>query len=381
MEAKEKHIIIVAGEASGDMHAASLVKSLKALDPHLTFSGLGGEKMKAAGVELYQDIASLAVVGFAEVIKHLGEFQKIFALVLQKVRETNTRTVILVDYPGFNLRLARELKKMNVKVIYYISPQVWAWKESRIKLIKQCVDKMLVLFKFEEEFYARHGMKVDFVGHPLLDAAKVTAPREVLLRSVGLPLEKFTIGILPGSRQKEVEQLLPVMLGAAKLIYEEFPKVQFLLLKATTISEETLKNYTDKTKFPIKIVNDQTYQGIAASHLCMVASGTATLETAIIQKPMVIVYKTSLLTWALAKIFVKIPYIGLVNVVAGKKIVPECIQFDATPRKIADELKAIFTNEIAAVGIKSELAKIKTSLGEGGASRRAAEKILTELSH
>ena len=381
METPQKHIVIVAGEASGDMHAACLVKEIKSINPNTKFSGLGGAQMKKAGVELYENLADLAVVGFVEVLKHLAEFRRIFRLILEKVRETKADAVILVDYPGFNLRFAEELKKQNpnIKVIYYISPQVWAWKENRVQLIKQYVDKMLVLFQFEQEFYSKHGMDVDFVGHPLLDLVKVDAPSEVVLQSVGLPLNKFTVGILPGSRKKEVERLLPIMLDAAKLLYEENNKIQFLLMKAPTIDEDFMKRYTSATPFPIKIVSDQTYDGMNASQICMVASGTATLETAILEKPMVVVYKTSFLTWFLAKSFVKIPYIGLVNVVAGKKIVPECIQFDATPQKIAAELKNIFTNELKITEIKSGLAKVKSSLGGGGASRRAAEIISREV--
>lgn len=376
---QQKHLLIVAGEASGDMHAAHLAKELKALDPRLKLSGLGGPKMKEAGVELYEDLTRIAVVGFLEVLKHYREFKRAFHLILSKAEEIKPQAVILVDYPGFNLRLARELKKRNIKVFYYISPQVWAWKEDRIKLIKHVTDKMLVLFKFEEEFYAGHGLKADFVGHPLLDMMKVNSPRDTLLQSVGLPLNKLTIGILPGSRPKEIETLLPIMLESAQALYQNNNKVQFLLIKAPTISAETIQKYTQNTSFPIRIITNQTYDGIHACDICMVASGTATLETAILQKPMVVIYKTSFLTWALAKLFVKIPYIGLVNVVAGKKIVPECIQFDATPKKIADEIIAIYTNEIKIAEIKSELSKVKASLGKPGASHQAAQVILQSI--
>lgn len=376
---KQKHLIIVAGEASGDMHAASLVGAIKSLNPNVKFSGLGGGQMQAAGVELYENLVDFAVVGFIEVLKHFGEFKRIFNLILEKVDETKADAVILVDYPGFNLRLARAFKEKNVKVIYYISPQVWAWKENRVKLIQQFTDRMLVLFKFEEQFYAKRKISVDFVGHPLLDTIAVRAPREIFLQMVGFPQNKLTIGLLPGSRQKEVETLLPVMIKAGERLYRDNNKLQFLIMKAPTIAEEWLKTYTEQTSIPIKIVSDQTYDGINACGICMVASGTATLETAILEKPMVVVYKTSLFTWALAKLFVKIPYIGLVNVVAGKKIVPECIQFDARPEKIAAELKAIFSDEIKIAEIKAELKKVRESLGEGGASHRAAEIILQTL--
>jgi len=212
-----------------------------------------------------------------------------------------------------------------------------------------------------------------------LDIVKPTVPRDILLQSVGLPVNKFTIGILPGSRKKEVECLLPVMLKAAGILYQKNTAIQFLVMKAATIEEEFIKKYTTQAAFPVKIIKDQTYNGIHAAEICLVASGTATLETAILEKPMVIVYKTSLLTWILAKMFVKIPCIGLVNVMAGKKIVPECIQFEATSQKIAREAKQIFENEIKITEIKSALNKLKVSLGGPGASRRAAEIILQNI--
>lgn len=376
MEKSRKHLIIVAGEASGDMHAASLVKEIKSINPNIRFSGLGGKKMQAAGVELYEDLTDLAVVGFVEVFKHIKEFRRLFYLILRKAQETKADAVILVDYPGFNLRLARELKKHNIKVIYYISPQVWAWKENRIRLIKQCTDKMLVLFEFEKEFYARHGLNVDFVGHPLLDSTRIEIPRENFLQSIGLSKSKPTIAILAGSRRKEVEQILPIMLAAAKILYAQNNQIQFLVLKAPTTGRETVEKFVKQAHFPVKIIDGQTYAGINASDFCMVASGTATLETAILQKPMVVVYKTSFLTWVLAKLFVKIPYIGLVNVVAGRKIVPECVQFDATPEKIAENIRAIFDVPSKMAQVQSDLGTVKSSLGAPGASARAAEIIV-----
>ena len=323
----QKHFLIVAGEASGDVHAAHLVDELKKIDPALTFSGVGGPRLRASGVELYKDISSLAVVGFVEVLKHYREIRGIFNLILKKINDVKPLAVILVDYPGFNLRLAREIKKRGVKVIYYISPQVWAWKASRVKQVKKYVDKMLVLFRFEEDFYARRGVRVDFVGHPLADALNAPTDKNKFCQRYGLDTEKLTIGLLPGSRQNEVNALLPVMIGAADLLQKEFTSIQFLVLKAHTIERSLLERYCRDAVCQPKIIDAGTYDGINACHLCIVASGTATLETAILEKPMVIVYKTSFLTWLMAKLLVKIPYIGLVNVVAGKKIVPECVQF------------------------------------------------------
>lgn len=379
MNPSPKHFIIIAGEASGDMHAAHLVTEIKKLNPNITFSGLGGQNMQQAGVELYTDMTRLAVIGFIEVIKHYSEIKKIFNLTLKKVRDTNSDAVILVDYPGFNLRLARKLKKMNVKVIYYISPQVWAWKESRVKQIKKVVDQMLVLFSFEKEFYARHGMEVDLVGHPLIDTVKADTSRENVLDAVNFTSNKLTIGILPGSRDKEIETLLPPMLEAAAILNALHPHIQFLVSKAPTIKKEKIDRFVKDPSLPLAVTDLPSYDVIHACDMCIVASGTATLETAILEKPMVVVYKTSLLTWVLAKMLVKIPFIGLVNIVAGKKIVPECVQFQATGKHIAEELAAIFTNELKVADIKSNLRKVKTALGAPGASQRAAEKIIANL--
>jgi len=371
-----KHFVLVAGEASGDMHAAHLVEAIRHLDPYIIFSGLGGPKMAAAGVELYQDLTKMAVVGFWEVATQYTNIKQAFDLILQKIETINIDAVILVDYPGFNLRLAKELKKRRIKVFYYISPQVWAWKEKRVHFIKKNVDKMLVLFQFEKSFYARFGIDVQFVGHPLVDTIKVHTPKKYFLESRSLSSDKLTIGILPGSRQNEIKTLLPAMLKAAGILNGEFPQIQFLVIRASTIARPFLEKYLRGIKFACQIVDENIYDGINACDLCMVASGTATLETAMLQKPMVVVYKTSFLTWVLAKFFVKIADIGLVNIVAGRRIVPECVQFQAAGRQIARELKNIFTNEPKIADIRTDLLAVKESLGPGGASRRAAEEIL-----
>jgi len=376
MENKSKHFILVAGEASGDLHGAHLVEAIKFRAPSTTFSGLGGSKMKSSGVELYGDLTQMAVVGFWEVLKHYRDIKKIFHLILEKIDSTNVDAVILIDYPGFNLRLAKELKKRNIKVIYYISPQVWAWKKNRVHFIKNNVDQMLVLFPFEVDFYAQFGIDVHCVGHPLIDAIQVNAPKGNTLSSLDLSTETLTIGILPGSRQREIEVLLPIMLTAAKNLISDFPEIQFLIFKAPTIPRSSLEHYLEGSTLTYRIIEEDTYDGINACNLCMVASGTATLEVAILQKPMVIVYKTSLLTWILAKLVVKIKNIGLVNIVAGKRIVPECVQFQATGKIIAKELKSIFTNEPKIAEIKINLKGVKESLGLSGASQRAAEEIL-----
>lgn len=371
--------MIVAGEISGDSHGAALVNEIKRSNPHITFSGLGGAKMKNAGVAIDEDLTRFAVVGFLEVLKHYGEFRRCFYTFLKNVKTRKPEAVILIDYPGFNLRIAGKLKRMKVPVIYYISPQVWAWKENRVDFIKKNVDRMLVLFDFEKDFYAKRGMQVDFVGHPLADEVQITKDRDETLTSIGLSTDKFTIGILPGSRQKEIESLLPPMLDAAQILHNEDPRFQFLILKATNLSSDLFENFLTKKSLPIRILDGSFHNGLNACDICMVASGTATLETALLLKPMVVVYKTSWLTYVLAKALIKIPYIGLVNVVAGKKIVPECIQEDATGIAIAAALKNIYHHPSEFDRVRADLEKVQDSLGKSGASQRAAENILQFL--
>ena len=384
MSTRPRHFIIIAGEASGDTHAAHLVNSILEIKPNTRFSGLGGPKMRESGVELYEDLTKVAVVGFTEVLKHFQFFRKCFYLILKKVQEIRPDAVILVDYPGFNLRLAKKLKKLGCKVIYYISPQVWAWKESRVNLIKKCVDKMIVIFPFEKEFYQKHHYAVEYCGHPLLDILQVKKNNEEFLKSVGLSTAKLTIGLLPGSRNKEVDRHFPVMFQAAQMIHKRFPQTQFIVARAPTINglnmDQQQFTFPGGIPIPIRVVEEKFYDCINACNFCIVASGTATLEVALFNKPMVIVYKTSCVSFLLAKLFVKIPYVGMVNVLAGKKIVPECLQRQANPNHIAKACLDLLTDETKLAEMKSELKKVRDALGEQGASDRAAKEVIKIVS-
>jgi len=390
--------MIVAGEASGDMRAAGLARALKQLAPSVRLSGVGGTHMKNAGVECFSDITTLAVIGIAEVIKNLGRIKKVFDQILKQIDTTHPDAVILVDYPGFNLRLARAIKKRKMchsrdllchsresgnplKIIYYISPQVWAWKEARVKAIKELVDRMIVLFPFEQETYTKYGMKVDYVGHPLVDEIIVNHQPTEVLTSIGLSAGRTTIGLMPGSRTKEVERHLPCMLAAAQKLFEQNPERQFLLLRASSIPLKLIKDQMEvslrakRSNLSIKIYDGPTYDGINAMDAAIVASGTATLECALLRKPMVIIYKTSWLTYAVARSVIKIPYIGLVNIVAGKKVAEELIQNEANAAKIANAIESALLNP----QIIKELTAVKTSLGAPGASLRAAQVVLDEI--
>ena len=409
--------MIIAGEASGDMRAAGLAIALKKLEPSIRLNGIGGTYMREAGVECFTDITELAVIGIAEVIKNFSRIKKVFEQTLKQIDATKPDAVVLVDYPGFNLRLAREIKKRGIKIIYYISPQVWAWREKRVIKIKELVDRMIVLFPFEQAIYSKYGMKVDYVGHPLVDEIIVHKNQTEVLKSIGLSVSKTTIGLMPGSRAKEVERHLPCMLEAAQILFKNNQDRQFILLKASSIPlkliesivnsqkvchceeqsnesivkchceeqrdeaivkchcEEQRDEAISNKKFPLKIYDGPTYDGINAMDTAIVASGTATLETALLKKPMVIIYKTSWLTYAFAKAVIKIPFIGLVNIVAGKKVAEELIQNDANAVKIANATESALFNQQTI----EDLAAIKTLLGTSGASQRAAQVVLDVL--
>jgi len=379
MDNQSKHFIIVAGEDSGDMHGAHLVTALKAQSPSITFSGLGGEQMKAAGVTIHFDLTKLAVVGFIEVIKQYGAIRNAFNLIIKKIKEEKPVAVILIDYPGFNLMLAEKIKKMGIKVIYYISPQIWAWKEKRVYKIKKCVDQMLVIFEFEKTLYDKYNVNSTFVGHPLINSVKVKHSKAKILKLLNLDDYKLTVGLLPGSRRKEIERHLPLMAEAVALLRKEYPMMQFICIKAPSIDKTLIEDYLKDTDTNIAISDSNGYDTLNACDLAIVSSGTATLETALLGKPMVIIYITSLLTYAIAKIFIKIPNIGLINVVAQKKIVPELIQGKATAQNVVTELKKIFTDEILCGEIKGELRNVKNLLGKFNASEKAANEILTNL--
>ncbi len=373
---KNKHLVLVAGEASGDLLAAHLVEEIKQLDPSITFSGIGGEKLSALGVELYDDLTRKAVVGFWEVVKNFAQIKKVFDRLVVKIKEIRPSAVILIDYPGFNLRLAKVLHQAGIKVIYYVSPQVWAWKASRVEQIRKFTDRLLVLFEFEKDFYARRGLTVEFVGHPLLESVKPIHSRDDIVEGLDLSPTKTTIGLLPGSREKEIDLHLPIMLETAAILFKKNQDLQFLLIKAPTISLAILRQHLTQHDLPIKIVENNSYDGISVCDLCVVASGTATIETAILKKPMVIIYKTSPFSYFLAKRLIKIPWIGMVNVVRQKTIVPELIQNNASPEKIALTVEGLYRNEEKMRDMISELERVRQVLGAPGASRRAAEIIL-----
>lgn len=370
-----KKIMMIAGEASGDLHGSSLALALKELKPGVELIGMGGEKMVEAGLRSFQDIRELSVIGFLEVLSNLKKFKAVFRLLVKKLDDEKPDVVILIDYPEFNLRFAKEAKRRGIPVVYYISPQIWAWRKGRVETIKKFVDKMIVVLGFEKDFYAREGVAAEFVGHPLLDSVRPALKMSEFLKRNGLDPAFKTIALLPGSRTTEVERNLPVMLKAAKQIKDRFGDTQFIMAKPRGIKDIFYEKLLRRSPVKPAVVEGYPYDCINAAELVVVASGTATIETAILEKPMLIIYRVSFLTWLIGKMLVKVPFIGLVNIIAGKQIVPELIQFDATPSKIASEASSLFSSPEKMEAMRLRLAAIRAKLGEAGASKRAAQII------
>lgn len=363
--------MIVAGEASGDLHGSRVVEALLRSDPALQVLAVGSERMRQAGAEMILDSSRLSVVGLTEVLGRGRSLWNAYWAINNFLKKSGLALLILIDFPDFNLLLARTAKKMGVPVLYYISPQVWAWRSGRVNKIARYVNKMAVIFPFEVPLYQKTGMEVEFVGHPLLDIL-ATAPRGRLPFNEefkGDPL----IALLPGSREKEVQSLLPEMVQAADILTRAKPGSKFILPAAPTVDAEDLRKNIHSQSATITVVEGQTYAAIRAADLVIVASGTATLETAIMGKPMVIIYRVSPLSYWVGKAMVKVNWVGLVNIVAGKGVVPELLQGEAKGRQIADAALKILDDEIYRREIIGELAEVTRKLGTRGASQRVAK--------
>lgn len=370
----QDEIFIVCGEPSGDLQAAALVRELLALNPQLRIFAVAGPALSKLAHIVFCDIKELSVFGFFDALKKLPRFIRLKKLILRKIKEEKPAAIILVDFSGFNLRLAKAINR-SIPVIYYISPQVWASRQGRIKTIKEYITKMIVLFKFEEKFYAQRGIKVDYVGHPLLDIVKPTQDKQDFRAKFGLDASKVTIALLPGSRKQEIKNILPVMLKACSIIRAQKSNAQFLIAKSPQIDLEIYQKLTAPSRLDIKIIENQSYDCLNTADFCLVASGTATLETTIMQKPFVVIYKMGLLNYLLYRPMIKVPFIGMVNIVAGKKIIPEFIQFGARGEKIAETVLKILDDQDRLKQIKNDLALASSSLGEKGAAARAAKVI------
>ncbi|MCI5144777.1 MAG: lipid-A-disaccharide synthase [Candidatus Electrothrix sp. AR3] len=378
------HIMIVAGEASGDMHGARLVEAMQEMRPDLAFSGIGGKELAAAGVEILFDASKLAVVGITEVISHLGDILAARKALIRQMKMQRPALLILIDYPDFNLLLAAKAKKLGIPIFYYISPQVWAWRSGRVKKIDRLTERVGVILPFEKDFYAARGVKVDFVGHPLVDTLgkKNVQTREEFFQTHNISVKPDTqiIGLLPGSRSKEICSLLPDFLAAAHLLVKEDKQQRnwlFLLPRASTVSQQLLLDnglnaYQDTVN--IRVLSDNRYDLMAACDAVVAASGTVTLELALLGIPMVATYRLSPRTYMLSRLLVRhIRYFSLVNLIADQKIIPELLQKEVTPKGIAYHLRMMVDNPAQRKSIVQGLAEVTAKLGQLGCAKRAAE--------
>lgn len=370
-------IMISVGEASGDLHGASLATALQSMQPDIKIFGMGGQAMKAAGVNIAYDIADLGVIGFVEIIKNLPKLFRLRDNLAELMERERPDVLVIIDYHGFNIRLAKIAKKKGIPVISYICPKVWAWGRGRAKDVAETVEKVAAIFPFEVDVYKEAGANVDFFGNPLLDIVKTSMPKEEAVQFFGVNPQEPVILLLPGSRQQEIINLLPVMLTSAKKIMEKLPKAQFLLPVASTISREMLMQIINSHHVPVTLTEKNTYDLMNIADMGIAASGTVTLEAALLKLPTVIIYKVAALSYLIGKIIVKIPYISLPNIVAGRKIVPELVQSAANTDNIAKESLTILTDPAARNEIIKDLEEMGQKLGTPGAVKRVAQEILT----
>ncbi|MEN8170185.1 MAG: lipid-A-disaccharide synthase [Pseudomonadota bacterium] len=371
--------MIIAGEASGDHHAARLVEELHKLNPHVAFSGIGGEKMRAAGVETLVDTAEMAVMGLVEVLINYRFLKGVLERMRNELRTNRPDLLILVDYPGFNLRLAETARELGIKVLYYISPQVWAWKKKRVFKIKKLVDMMAVVFPFETPCYDKVGVPVKFVGHPLVDEVHSDYTRESIINELGLNPAHPVLGLFPGSRRSEVSRLLPLMLQSAVHIKTVIPEIQFLIPRASTLPEELIQPFIDESGLPIKLISGRPYDVMRGCDTIISASGTATLEIGLMQVPLVVTYKLSPLSYQIFSRLVKLDHIALCNIVAGERVAPELIQKDATVENITRETLALLQDSERAAAMRARMGGIREKLGASGASKNIAKLTLKML--
>ncbi len=371
--------MIMAGEASGDLHGANLVREINRQDQSIAFYGVGSRNMRDAGVRLLADASEISVVGATEVLTHLRPLCRVFNRLKQFLAEERPDLLILIDFPDFNIMLGKRAKKLGIPVLYYISPQVWAWRKGRIKTIASLVKAIIVIFPFEVALYKNAGADVRFVGHPLTDVVKSASTQEEAKNRLCLVAEKRTIAILPGSRTREIAHLLPDMLKAAGILNKRFPDLQFILPVAPTLSQGFIRPFLSQSPVPVTLVDGNVYEVLRASDAALVTSGTATLETGLMAVPMVIAYRISALSYFIGRMIVDVDHIGLVNIVAGMRLVPELVQKESTPQNMADAMARFLNDPAYYQEVKTRLSGIRSRLGDEGANSRVASVVLEIL--
>ncbi len=378
---KPAHVMILAGEASGDAHAAEFVEQLQFEHPDIHLSGIGGDAMKKAGVEIFFDSSIIAVVGLIEVLRHWGDIKKAMELVKARLVETRPDLLVLVDYPEFNLRMARCAGELGIKVLFYISPQVWAWRPKRIHKIGRLIDHMAVIFKFETRYYENANIPVSFVGHPLVDRVKPAMETHRFRANLGIPQGARVIGLFPGSRQSEITRLLPLMLATAKRMRDREPDLKFVLPVASSLNYDVISIPVDNSGLDIIVCNDQIYDVISCCDAIATCSGTVTLEIALLNVPMCILYKLSWFSYLIMSRLITIPCIGLANIVAEKPVVREFLQQDASPDTVSRELFELIDNRQYRHQVKTDLQRVRENLGAGDGAKIMAKLVFSMLNN
>tara|TARA_B100000029_G_C17583524_1_gene960426 strand:- start:1744 stop:2892 length:1149 start_codon:yes stop_codon:yes gene_type:complete len=372
------NILISCGEPSGDLYAGALTKELIALDPTARVYGLGGDHLEKNGADLVAHYEGLAATGISEALAVLPRSIEIYRSMVVRARTDRPDVFVAIDFPEINFRLAAAIRKLGIPVVYYIGPQAWAWRRGRFETMRRLVDLALVIFPFEEAIYQEAGIPVEFVGHPLVELSEPTESRESFLESQGLASKAPTVALLPGSRPNELRSILPGLTGAARLIQQRCPDVQFVVARAPHLQQELFESIfaLQETGIPVRMVESRTDNVLAAADVVVTASGTATVQTAIHQRPMVIVYRLSAVTYWLVKTFSHVDNAGMVNLIAGKEIVPELLQERFTENAVATEVVRFLTDRQAALRASEMLAQVRQQLGSGGVSRRVGERVL-----
>ena len=370
-------LLISCGEPSGDLYAGALVRELRAIDPGIAVSGLGGPALVAAGGTMLEDYRGIAVTGLTEAVRKIPRSYGALRRLAAWARTNRPDALVVIDFPDFNFRLARRVHRLGIPVIYYIGPQIWAWRPRRIDAIRAFVDLVLVIFPFEEEIYRNAGVPVRFVGHPLIDLARPAVPRSTFLSQQGLSHSSPTVAILPGSRPNEVSRILPGLMAAAKKIRLNIPSSQFVIARAPNLEDHYFESLSAGGQTLIRVIEGDTDTVLASSNVALIASGTATVQAAIHNTPMVIVYRMSPLSYKLVRSLVTVDKVGMVNLIAGERIVPELIQDAFTPATVAGEAITRIYDAERVMKVRAGLARVREKLGGPGASRRAAEAILS----
>ena len=373
------HVMILAGEASGDAHAAEFVEVLRRQQPDMRISGMGGASMTRAGVEVFFDSSIIAVVGLVEVIRHWGDIKRAMAIVRERLEQTRPDLLVLVDYPEFNLKMARHAGTLGIPVLFYISPQVWAWRPKRIHKIGRLIDHMAVIFQFEKKYYEDAGIPVSFVGHPLVDKVKTSANAASQRSRLDISAEARVVGLFPGSRRNEITRLLPLMFDTARRMQSRDPLIRFVLPVASSLNFEEISNLVQASGVDICVTRDEIYDVITCCDAIATCSGTVTLEIALLGVPMCIVYKVSPLSYVIMKRLVTIPHIGLVNIVARQALVPEFLQADANPEAVSDELFRMLDDPEYRERLRAGFNEVRNNLGPGNGPQHMAELVLSLL--